>query len=225
MNNIAIITARGGSKRIPKKNIRNFLGKPIISYPIMLALESGIFSEIMVSTDDEEIKSVAEAYGASCPFMRSKEAASDHATTLDALLEVKEEYLKLGKSFDNICCLYPCSPLISKELLISAYEKFIESKADALTPVVRFSFPIQRASIIDEHGLLHFREEEYKNMRSQDLEPTYHDAGAFYFYRSSTLGKAGKTIAFELAERYVQDIDTLEDWHIAELKFNTLNKG
>lgn len=199
MKNIAIITARGGSKRIPKKNIRDFCGKPIIAYSIRAALDSGLFDEVMVSTDSEEIKAVAEQYGASVPFMRSEKNSNDYAVTADVLLEVLSEYKKLGKEYDYMCCLYPTALFITSEKLKSAFQKMQETGADALTPVVKFSFPPQRAFVLRE-GYLEFQYPEYAQTRSQDLEPIYHDCGQFYFYRteaffSTAVSKTSHTLA------------------------------
>ena len=125
--NIAIITARGGSKRIPRKNIKNFMGKPMLAYAISAAIDSGVFVEVMVSTDDSEIADIAVKYGAEVPFMRSEKTSNDFATTADVLYEVKEEYKKLGKEFDTICCIYPCVPFLTGKILRDAYETFKKS--------------------------------------------------------------------------------------------------
>ena len=182
MSSIAIITARGGSKRIPKKNIKNFCGKPIIAYSIEAALKSKLFDEIMVSTDDLEIAEVAKKYGANVPFMRSEKNSDDYATTADVLCEVLEEYSKLGQQFECICCIYPTAPFITSKRLIESFLKLKESKADMLTPVVKFSYPPQRSFILN-NGLLEYKWPQYIRTRSQDLEEFYHDVGQFYFYR------------------------------------------
>ena len=145
MSGIAVITARGGSKRIPKKNIRPFNGRPIIEYSVKAALESGIFDEVMVSTDSEEIKTIAEAAGASVPFLRSAETSSDTATTADVLREVLENYAAEGKRFSEMCCLYPTAPFVTADKLVNAHKILLESAADAVMPVVQFSFPPQRS--------------------------------------------------------------------------------
>ena len=141
MKKIAIITARGGSKRIPRKNIRDFLGKPIMAYSIQAALDSGLFDEVMVSTDDEEIAQIARQYGANVPFMRSAAAANDFATTADVLNEVLGEYKKRGQTFDYMCCIYPCAPLVTGEKLRSAFAQMQEMGADSIFPTVRYSYP------------------------------------------------------------------------------------
>ncbi len=223
MKNIAIITARGGSKRIPKKNIRPFCGQPIIAYSIRAALESQLFDDVMVSTDSEEIKAVAEQYGASVPFMRSAENSNDYAITADVLLEVLSEYKKCGKEYDYMCCLYPTAPFITSEKLKSAFQQMQETGADALTPVVKFSFPPQRAFVLRE-GNLEFQYPEYALTRSQDLEPIYHDCGQFYFYKTHSFvyTTIERTLPFMIPEEEVQDIDTEADWKIAEIKYNLM---
>lgn len=226
MSCLAVITARGGSKRIPKKNIKEFCGKPIIAYSIEAALESGVFEEVMVSTDSEEIAEIAREYGASVPFMRSERTSSDFATTSDVLDEVIETYRRHAKFFDYFCCLYPTAPFITVDHLQSAYQKLKDSEADALITVVKYDFPPQRAFII-ENGVLAYEFPEYAQMRSQDLRPIYHDCGQFYFYRTHSFvnRKAAlceKTIPFVLNSMEVQDIDTVEDWEIAENKMKVL---
>ncbi len=218
LKNIAIITARGGSKRIPMKNIKEFMGKPMIAYAIDAAIKSEIFDEIMVSTEDLKIAEIAKKYGAKVPFLRSEKTANDFATTEDVLNEVINEYKKLGIEFDNICCIYPCVPLLTPKTLKEAYEVFINSKQEALMPVVRFSFPIQRAVILNKYGYLEFREPQYEKTRSQDLEPAFHDVGMFYFYKKNKINTK-KTAMYEMEEKYIQDIDTVKDWELAELKY------
>lgn len=223
---VAIITARGGSKRIPRKNVKPFLGKPIILYSIQAALSSGIFDEVMVSTDDTEIAELAKQAGAAVPFLRSEATANDHAATADVLLEVLDKYREQGKIFDYACCIYPTAPFISGEKLSKAMTMLAEAEADSLLPVVRFSFPPQRGVVLRD-GLLAFRWPEHMNSRSQDLEPFYHDAGQFYCLRVNSFLEQkrmvmDKTIPFELPELEVQDIDTLQDWEIAEVKYRIL---
>ena len=228
MNALAIITARGGSKRIPKKNIKEFCGKPIIAYSIEAALNSKIFDEVMVSTDSEEIAEVAQNYGALVPFMRSAKNADDYATTYDVLLEVVDKYKESGQIFDYICCIYPTAPFVTAEKLKSAFNKFIESDADTLIPVVKFSFPPQRGFVISKDNYLKYKWPENKNKRSQDLEALYHDVGQFYFHKASVFDDVNNTqnsklVPFELEETEVQDIDNIIDWQLAELKFKFLH--
>ena len=220
---VAIITARGGSKRIPKKNIKDFCGKPIIAYSIEAALKSELFDEVMVSTDSAEIAEVAKKYGAAVPFMRSAETANDYATTADVLREVLDEYRKRGREFDWLCCLYPTAPFVTAEKLKRAFEAVLDSGADALMPVVQYSFPPQRAVVIRD-GRLEYQFPEFAPKRSQDLEPIYHDCGQFYFWRTATFLNPAPTsgpIPFILPETEVQDIDNLSDWRVAEIKYRT----
>lgn len=228
MRAIAIITARGGSKRIPRKNIKEFCGKPILAYSIEAALKSGAFDTVMVSTDDEEIARVAREYGAEVPFLRSEKTSNDFATTKDVLEEVLDEYGKRGETFDTLCCIYPTAPFITAERLKDAIELLEERKGDTLLPVVRFSFPPQRCVVQDENGYLAFKWPEYRNSRSQDLEPYYHDAGQFYCLKVDAFEKQHnlimeKTVPMELPESEVQDIDNEEDWKIAEMKYHILH--
>lgn len=228
MKTIAIITARGGSKRIPRKNIKTFLGKPIIVYSIEAALASGIFDEVMVSTDDGEIAQIAKEAGANVPFMRSKETSNDFATTTDVLLEVLREYEANGKKFDYMACLYPTNPFISPEKLKKAMELISENDYAEVLPVVQFSFPPQRSYVLDEEGTLVYKWEEFKNSRSQDLQKMYHDAGQFYFYDVKKYienkGVKGKIYPLICPEHEVQDIDTEEDWKMAELKVEFMRR-
>jgi len=228
MKAVAIIPARGGSKRIPKKNIKSFLGKPIISYPIEAALKSKLFNEIMVSTDDEEIAEISKMLGASVPFLRSIKNSDDFATTVDVLLEVIEEYKKRGKVFDYVCCIYPTTPFISPEKLNHSFKILIEKKAKSLIPIVRYSYPIQRALRIENDSLQYIYPEN-GSKRSQDLELTYHDAGQFYWIKTDVLVNqrsmvTDNSIAYEISELEVQDIDSETDWKIAEMKYQILNK-
>lgn len=226
MTSYAIITARGGSKRLPRKNVKDFLGQPVIKFAIDACLDSGVFDEVMVSTDDLEIAKIAQSFGAKVPFMRSERTSNDFATTYDVLEEVVNEYKKRGIEFDNLCCVYPCVPFLSSTLLKEAYEKFAIEEADSLMPVVKFSYPIQRALKI-ENGSLAFAQPEHELTRSQDLEARYHDVGMFYFAKISSMLKngtliKGKVVPFEMPESHIQDIDTIEDWQMAEIKYKVL---
>ena len=227
MSSIAIITARGGSKRIPRKNIKDFLGKPIIAYSIEAALKSGIFDEVMVSTDDEEIAEIARKYGASVPFLRSEKTSNDFATTADVLSEVIEKYTEMGKTFDSFTCIYPTAPFVTAEKLKNAKETFDKEEADSLVPVVRFSFPPQRGFVCRD-SFIKFQYPEYALKRSQDLEPTYHDCGQFYMLKTSAFLEKktmvmDRTVPFIVPETEVQDIDTESDWIIAEQKYRMLH--
>jgi N-acylneuraminate cytidylyltransferase len=224
---IAMITARGGSKRIPRKNILDFCGKPILAYSIEAALKSGVFDEVMISTEDEEIARIAQTYGASFPFPRSPETAGDHAATIDVMCEVAEEYRKLGKKTESVCCIYPTAPFVTAEKLRKAASLFESSGADAVIPVVRFSYPPQRCFVLSD-DLLKYKWPEYEFSRSQDLEPFYHDAGQFYFIKTDVMLSGhtlvpAKTAPLIMDETEVQDIDTMDDWKIAEMKFRRMN--
>ena len=223
MRRIAIITARGGSKRIPRKNIRPFLDKPILAYSIEAAIQSKLFDEVMVSTDDEEIAQIGRRYGAKVPFFRSEKTAGDFATTNDVLLEVLAEYEKRGEHFDMGCCIYPTAPFVTAKKLKQAMEQLEGSDADTLIPVVAFSYPPQRAMIVKE-GRLVFEYPEYMDSRSQDLIPHYHDVGQFYCFKTEAYKKnrklmLGNILPFEISELEVQDIDNETDWQIAEMKY------
>lgn len=223
MSSIVIITARGGSKRIPKKNIKEFCGKPIIAYSIDAALSSDMFDEVMVSTDSKEIKAVAEQYGASVPFLRSEATSNDFATTADVLLEVVQEYKKRGMEFDTIACIYPTAPFVTSERIRDAMAKFHDEDGDSLLTMVRYGFPPQRAMVIKE-GKAAFQYPQYERTRSQDLEPIYHDCGQFYIIRTEVFLKertliTKNTIPYIMPEEEVQDIDTISDWLIAEAKY------
>lgn len=227
MSCIAIITARGGSKRIPQKNIKEFCGKPIIAYSIEAALQSKIFDEVMVSTDSEEIAMIAKKYGASVPFMRSEKNSNDFATTNDVLCEVLSRYSELGKQFNYVCCIYPTAPFVTATKLKETYNLLHTNKIEQIVPVVRFSFPPQRCYVIDNNNLLQYKWPEYQRTRSQDLEPFFHDAGQFYFYLAEVFYKRKapelfKSMAYILPDLEVQDIDNIEDWHIAELKYSVM---
>ena len=226
MSKIAIITARGGSKRIPHKNIKGFCGNPILSYSVKAAIASDIFDEVMVSTDDAEIAQVAKDCGAKVPFMRSEKTSDDYSTTAEVLMEVLADYQKVGKSFEWMCCIYPTAPFVTAEKLKQSFLFLENKKADALVPVVRFSFPPQRCFIVKDQQI-EYKWPQYAMTRSQDLEPLYHDAGQFYFIKSNVFLEQKtmvpkKTIPYILDEMEVQDIDNIDDWNIAEIKFQAM---
>ncbi len=228
MSCVAIITARGGSKRIPRKNIKEFCGKPIIAYSIESAIDSGVFDEVMVSTDDVEIAEIARSYKAKVPFMRSEKTSNDFATTVEVLLEVLNSYKMNGKYFDEVCCIYPTAPFITSNKLREAYNKFKVNKADSLIPVVEFSYPPLRGFCI-ENDSLRYKWPEFEKSRSQDLEKLYHDAGQFYFSKTDSLilnnSLIGtKCIPYIMGDIEVQDIDTETDWQMAELKYRMINQ-
>ncbi len=216
--NLCIIPARGGSKRIPRKNIRDFLGKPIIAYSIEAAVKCGLFTEVMVSTDDTEIAEIAQKYGAAVPFFRSEKTANDFATLADVIDEVKTCYKDRRLVFDNICCILPTAPLITVENIRKGYELLLSQNADSVRPVVRFSYPIQRALKLSD-GKVSMFYPEFQQTRSQDLEPAYHDAGQFYWMKSNVGLRGQNKFGFEILEMEAHDIDCEEDWVFSELKF------
>lgn len=221
---VAIITARGGSKRIPHKNIRPFLGRPIISYSIQAALSSGVFDEVMVSTDSEEIAQVAREYGARIPFFRSAQTAGDYASTDEVIYEVLQAYEKQGIRFERFCCIYPTAPFLTADKLKQAMS--LLDTSESVMPVVPFSYPPQRGMIL-EGGRIRRKYPEYQNARSQDLEKLYHDCGQFYACRTDAFLRDKTTdvedlVPMILSEMEVQDIDTEEDWEIAELKYRKM---
>lgn len=219
MRNLALIPARGGSKRIPRKNIKDFLGKPIIAYSIEAAFQSNLFDEIIVSTDDAEIVEIAEKLGAKVPFLRSDKTADDFATLSDVVEEAKDYYNSNKSDFDNICCILPTAPLITANNILKGYELLINGGFDSVRPVIRFSYPIQRAlKLVD--GKVEMFYPEYIKARSQDLEPAYHDAGQFYWMKYNKGLKSDNRGAFEISELEAQDIDNTEDWKLAEIKYN-----
>lgn len=227
MKNLCIIPARGGSKRIPRKNVKPFLGKPMLAYSIEAALATGLFDEVMVSTDDEEIANVARQYGAKVPFMRSAETANDKATMEDVIEEVIIKYQELDKLFDNFCCILATAPFITSTLLLESYKKYSSSNGDSLVPCIRFSYPVQRCLRV-KNGFLAMREPEHIHSRSQDLEPMFHDSGLFYWMKNDVFMEekeifCEKACLFEIEESKCQDIDTEEDWKIAEMKYKILN--
>lgn len=226
MNAIAIITARGGSKRIPGKNVKEFMGKPMLAYAVEAALESDIFREVMVSTDDEEIARIAREAGASVPFMRSEAASGDFATTDDVLMEVLETYEKQGETFDYMACIYPTAPFVTAKKLQEAMSLLIEKDASGVMPVVRFSFPPQRGMAIRD-GKLMYCYPENAAKRSQDLEPMYHDSGQFYCYhvkryRACRGDLPDGYLPIIVPETEVQDIDNPSDWALAEMKYRMM---
>ena len=229
MRSVCIIPARGGSKRIPRKNIRPFLGKPIIAYSIEAAVGSGVFNEVMVSTEDEKIAKVSREYGAKVPFYRSHEKADDHTNLVDVIAEVLEEYKSSGLVWEYFCCLLPTAPLVTAEDLQKVDKIYENSNANAMIPVVLFGYPIQRALAVDEEGLVSMVKPKYLYSRSQDLPARYHDAGQYYFGKPEVLLREmsifpSQSRAVVLSEMKVQDIDTQQDWMLAELKYKLLHQ-
>jgi len=220
-NILAIIPARAGSKRIPNKNIKKFFGKEIIKYPIEAVLSVDIIDELIVSTDSEDIKKISKKSGASVPFMRSDENSDDFATTYDVIEEVIN---KCSKKYDIICCVYPTSVFVSKEILTEAITLLLKTpNATSIASVLEYSHPIQR-SLISKSGFLISNHPENYNSRSQDLEVNYHDAGQFYVFKTSNVLNEKKLITkqcipFVINPNQAHDIDTYDDWELAELKY------
>jgi len=220
--NICVIPARGGSKRIPKKNIKEFNGKPIIAYSIEAALESNCFSQVIVSTDDIEISEVARAYGAHVPFLRPDELSNDYVGTIPVIKHTIEWMEENNFSIENVCCLYATAPFIKSKILSKAYQQLKDSSADYCFSVTSFSFPIQRSIKIVKGGKVNMFYPEHFNKRSQDLEDAYHDAGQFYWGKAQAF-KDEVIVFSEVSSPYilprylVQDIDTMDDWLRAEL--------
>lgn len=199
-----------------------------MAYSIEAALKSGVFDTVMVSTDDREIAEIAEKYGATVPFFRSEKTSNDFAVTSQVLAEVLEEYESRSQRFDRVCCIYPTAPFITAERLRTAMELLEEKQADSVLPVVRFSFPPQRGVVLED-GFLRFKWPEHRNTRSQDLESFYHDVGQFYCvnvesFREQQVLVMEKTVPLILSELEIQDIDTEEDWKMAELKYQMLKE-
>lgn len=229
MSSLAIIPARGGSKRILGKNIKEFCGKPIISYSITAALESDIFDEVMVSTDSKEIAEIALSFGAKVPFMRSEKTSGDFASQRDVLMEVLSEYRSRGKEFDTMACIYATAPFITGDNLKKAFNILVSKKAGAVYPVTKYEYPPQRAYIV-RNGYLKYEFPEYATTRSQDLETIYHDCGQFYLYNIEAFYNKKTTIIdrampLVIDNTLVQDIDTPDDWLLAELKYKYYRLG
>jgi len=226
MARLAIIPARGGSKRIPRKNIKDFHGKPIIAYSIETAIKSGLFDEVMVSTDDVEIKNISLELGAKVPFLRSENTSNDTATTLEVIREVLESYKKEGKSFDEVCCIYPTAPLMKSSHLTAGLD-LLENEIASVFPVVPFSFPILRSLKLDEDNFVSMNWPEYSQTRSQDLPAAYHDAGQWYWLRPELISDSlysDNSKVIILSEMEVQDIDNESDWQMAEVKWEMGNE-
>ena len=227
--NICVIPARGGSKRIPRKNIKEFNGKPIIAYSIEAALKSNCFSQVIVSTDDDEISEVAKKYGALVPFVRPDELSNDYAGTIPVIKHAIEWMEDNNNYIENVCCLYATAPFIQSKIISKAYQQLQDSNSDYCFSVTSFSFPIQRAIKIVQGDKVNMFYPEHFNTRSQDLEEAYHDAGQFYWGKAQAF-KDESPLFSEVATPYVlprylvQDIDTMEDWIRAEAMYKVLQE-
>lgn len=229
MKRIAIIPARGGSKRIPRKNTKLFFGKPILAYSIEAALHSGLYDEVMVSTDDDEIAEIARQYGAKVPFMRSEKNSNDFATTVDVIMEVLDWYQKNGQEFQQATCIYACAPFVNSKLLQDSFALLNKENGDCVFPTVVYSHPIQRALKVLQNGKIEPFDNSSSNLRTQDLDKAYFDAGMFYTFDISRflLNKSLRTtntFTIELEDLYAQDIDNENDWILAEIKYKLFSK-
>lgn len=225
--NVAIIPARGGSKRIPRKNIRDFCGKPMIAWSIDAAQESGVFDRIIVSTDDEEIADVARRYGAEVPFMRPEELSNDYAGTIPVIRHATEWLSNNGSPADFVCCIYATAPFIRAEDIIRGVHTLRERKGDYAFTVTKYAYPIQRALKVSPQQHISMFSPDMFHVRSQDLEESWHDAGQFYWGTSSAWMNekpifSSDSHSIELPRERVQDIDTPEDWRVAEWLFKAM---
>jgi pseudaminic acid cytidylyltransferase len=227
---IAVIPARGGSKRIPRKNIRMFCGKPIIAYSISAAQQTGLFDQVVVSTDDEEIASVAREFGAATPFIRPKEIADDFTGTNAVVKHAVAWFNAQSDDVTHACCLYATAPLVQARFIMEGYEALSRSDAAFAFSVTSYAFPIQRAVRITQDGRVDAIYPQHRMTRSQDLEHAYHDAGQFYWGTARAFLEempvfAPHSIGVILPRHLVQDIDTLEDWDHAELMYRALHRA
>jgi len=229
--NVAIIPARGGSKRIPRKNVREFCGLPLIAYSIQAATKYRLFDHVIVSTDDEQIRDIANHFGAETPFVRPPELANDHVTTVPVINHaVKWVQENVGK-VDHVCCIYATAPFIQAKALREAYEMLTSKKVGGYVfSATTMPFPIQRSFKVKADGFVEMFEPHNYNTRSQDLEEAYQDAGQFYWgsaetYNSEKIFFSTDSMAYVLPRHMVQDIDTLEDWRRAELMYEALKKS
>ena len=227
---LCVIPARGGSKRIPYKNIKSFCGQPMISYSIQAALESKCFDQVIVSTDDTKIAEVSKSFGAIVPFIRPDELANDYTATIPVIKHAIEWFDAQGQNASEVCCLYATAPFVTADIIKKVYNQMQHTQADYCFTVTSFAFPIQRALKIIEKNRIEMFYPENLETRSQDLEESYHDAGQLYWGKAESfrhqkplLSKG--TSPYILPRYLVQDIDTPEDWERAELMYQLLKKG
>lgn len=231
MTNIAIIPARGGSKRIPRKNVKPFHGKPMLAYSIAAAQASGLFDRVVVSTDDAEIMTLARELGAEVPFVRPAELADDHTTTIAVIQHAILALQAAGEPVSMACCIYATAPFVQPRYLREGFDLLSEraDKAYAFS-VTSFPFPVQRAIRLNEEGCVDALYPQYRNTRSQDLEEAFHDAGQFYWGRAEAWLRgevifSPASLPVVLPRYLVQDIDTPEDWRRAEYLYGALLAG
>ena len=230
-NAIAIIPARGGSKRIPKKNIKDFFGKPLIAYSIEVALKSNLFEKVIVTTDDAEIAKIVKEYGAEVPFIRPKELSDDFTGTTDVVNHAVDFLENQGEDYEYICTIYATAPFLQEQYLIEGYEALQKSDAVNAFSSTSMPFPIQRTFKLDDNGRCKMFTSEHYMTRSQDLEEAYQDAGQFYWTNRERQNQSDNTVVFSdisipiiLPRHLVQDIDTLEDWKRAEYMYEAINR-
>ena len=224
---LAIIPARGGSKRIPRKNIKLFCAKPMIAWSIDAALQSGCFDQVIVSTDDQEIAEVARQYGATVPFMRPAELSDDHTGTVPVIQHAIEWVNAQGQPVEQACCLYATAPFVSAEDINRGLDILDATQSDYAFSVTSYAFPIQRAIRLNDEGRVQMFNPEYFNIRSQDLEEAFHDAGQFYWgtadaWLQGRMIFGTGSVPVPLPRHRVQDIDTPEDWVRAEWLFKAM---
>ena len=222
--NIAVIPARGGSKRIPRKNIKPFHGVPVIAYAIKTAKESGVFSEIFVSTDDEEIAEVAESFGATIPWMRPKELSDVHATTVSVMKDAVNKLKSSLNELEYVCCIYPATPLLQPSFISQGLQILKDGDWDYVLSAARAETPPERFFSLDSANGVEMHFPGHKAVRTQDFLPSYHDAGQFYFGKSSSWESgvpifSSKSTIIEIPRELSVDVDTLDDWHYAEHLF------
>lgn len=220
MNNIAIIPARGGSKRIPKKNIKNFNGKPMIYWPISALKKSNLFKKIIVSTDDTQIAKISSNYGAEVPFKRPKKLSDDYTVTSEVMIHALNYLKKKGEKYDNVCCVYATNPFLKVQYLKNAYKIFTESDREFLFSATEYNYPIQRSFYI-RNNIIKMLDKKNFFKRTQDLETLYHDAGQFYWSRSNSWENnpiifSKISIPYVIPHHDVVDIDNMQDWKKAE---------
>jgi len=226
---LAVIPARGGSKRIPRKNIRDFCGRPMIAWPIEAALESGCFDRVVVSTDDAEIAAIARREGADVPFMRPAELADDHAPTRPVINHAITFVEGQSGDVETVCCIYPTTPFVDAQILRDALDRLQQSGADFVFAAAGYAVPIQWAFRIVEDGSTEWFNSEHWLTRSQDLEPAYHDAGQFYWGKAEAFladrDMVSRTsLPYVMPRARVHDIDTPEDWELAALVFRAMRE-
>lgn len=223
---IAVIPARGGSKRIPRKNIKDFNGKPMIGWAIEAAKKSGLFSHVIVSTDDEEISAVAKKLGAEVPFIRPLELSDDLTPTVPVIAHAVQACSDLGWQSEYICCIYPCVPFLEVQDLIKSFDLIKMHDSDFIYPVAEYAHPVQRSMRKLQNEKMEFLSPQYELTRTQDLEKTYHDTGQFYWGKSSAWAQHKKMhtdgIGMPIPNWRVVDIDSNDDWKRAELIFDAL---